>query len=171
MTQEDDCILVFCAHGCLMFSVSFLFSCGADSEPWNLDRVDGRGGAADQGPLQAGARAAVPRVREQGAPGRRRRRRARRQGGEPGLGEHLLRAPPPGVQPRRAPRPRRRVPARDEAVRRRAGGAGGAAAGPAVREPRPGEGLPRAPSAGPERAPRPSPPRSAATRRARARTS
>uniref|UniRef100_J3MY03 Uncharacterized protein n=1 Tax=Oryza brachyantha TaxID=4533 RepID=J3MY03_ORYBR len=119
-------------------------------EPRHLDGADGRGGEDDQGPLQACARAEVPRVRQQGA---QRRRRPGREGGEPGLGEHLLRAPPPGVQPRRRPRPRRRLPAGHEAVRGGAGGPGGAAARPALREPRPGEGLPHAGLPWPRRRP------------------
>ena len=122
---------------CLLICIIIPPSCRADSEPRHLDGADGRGGEADQGPLQAGARAEVPRLRQQDA-------RGRQGGGEPGLGEHLLRPPPPGIQPRRDTGPRRRLPARDEAVRRRAGGAGGAAAGPPLREPRPRGGLPRA---------------------------
>uniref|UniRef100_A0A453KYK9 Non-haem dioxygenase N-terminal domain-containing protein n=1 Tax=Aegilops tauschii subsp. strangulata TaxID=200361 RepID=A0A453KYK9_AEGTS len=108
------------------------------SGPRHLDGADGRGGEDDQGALQEGARAEVPRVRQQDAAGR------RQGGGEPGLGEHLLRAPPPGAQHRRDTRPRRRVPAGDEAVRGGAGEAGGAAAGPALREPRPRERVPHA---------------------------
>ncbi|KAL5658403.1 hypothetical protein ACJX0J_031566, partial [Zea mays] len=80
------------------------------SEPRHLDGADGRGREADQGALQAGARAEVPRVRQQDARGRP-RHCAGREGGEPGLGEHLLRPPPPGAQHRRDTGPGRRVPA------------------------------------------------------------
>jgi aminocyclopropanecarboxylate oxidase len=55
------------------------------------------------------------------------RRAGREEGRGSGLGEHLLCPPPPRVQHRRDPRHQRRVQGRDEAVRQRAGSAGGAA--------------------------------------------